>query len=76
MRRKTNKILSSTSSSDSNEEKCVKKSTRAVATPPNVQPPLHCAFYDSVPSYSHFNKSQKKKLNIKVDAHKSRRIQR
>lgn len=75
MRRKTNKILSSTSS-DSDEEKRVKKSTKAVAAPPNVQPPIHCDFYDSVPSYSHFNESQKKKLNIKVDAHKSRRIQK
>ncbi|XP_036141488.1 uncharacterized protein LOC105828422 isoform X2 [Monomorium pharaonis] len=77
MRKKTNKILSSTSSSDSDEQKRVKKSTKSVATPPNVQPPLHCNFYGSVPSYSHFNESQKKKkLNIKVDAHKSQRIQK
>lgn len=66
------KIL--TSDSDE-EEKPVKKSTKAVEPLPNVPPPLRCDFYDSVPSYSHSNKSQKKKLEIKVNLHKSRKIQ-
>ncbi|XP_071652563.1 uncharacterized protein [Temnothorax longispinosus] len=60
--------------SDEDEEKRVKKSTKAVVPPPNVPPPLPNDFYNTVPTCSHGNESQKKKLDIKVNLRKSRKI--
>lgn len=71
--KKKNKILSS---SDSEEEKPVKKLiNKAVAPPPNVQLPSRSDFYDSVPSCSYFNENQNKKLNIKIYSNKSQKKQ-
>lgn len=75
-RKKTNKLLSS--DSDSEEERVVKKSSKTVAAPPKIQPPFHCDFYESVPScsYNKENTTKKKKFNIKVNLHKSQKIQK